>query len=90
MATAIGAAIWLVPWFGITLAAVWAAIVILTKTASIASLGAMAVFVPGFAIAGTRGWPLLWVAVVAVIVVARHSGNIQRILQRAERSVSDP
>ena len=89
VATAIGAAIWLEPWFGLGLAVVWAVVVIVTKTASIASLGAMALFVPGFAIAGTRGWSLLWVAVVSVIVIARHSGNIQRIIRRSERTVTE-
>ncbi len=90
VATAIGAAIWLEPWFGIAVAVVWAAVVVATKTASVASLAAMVAFVPGFAIGGTRGWSLLWVAATAGVVIARHSGNIQRIIQRSERSVTNP
>lgn len=90
VATAIGAAVWLEPWFGITVAVVWAAVVIVTKTASVASLAAMVAFVPGFAIGGTRGWSLLWVAAMAAVVIVRHSGNIKRIVQRSERSVTNP
>lgn len=88
VATAIGAAIWLEPWFGIIVAVVWAAIVIITKTASVASLAAMAAFVPGFALGGTRGWSLTWVTATALLVIARHAGNIRRIIQRSERSVT--
>jgi glycerol-3-phosphate acyltransferase PlsY len=89
VATAIGAAIWLEPWFGIIVAIVWAGVVVVTKTASIASIAAMVAFVPGFAIGGTRGWALVWVAVIAVIVLARHWGNIKRILERSERTVTE-
>lgn len=90
VATAIGAAIWLEPWFGIAVAVVWAAVIVATKTASVASLAAMVAFVPGFAIGGTRGWSLLWVAATASVVILRHSGNIKRILERSERSVTNP
>ena len=89
VATAIGAAIWLEPWFGIAVAVIWAGVVIVTKTASVASLAAMVAFVPGFAVGGTRGWSLVWVAVMAGVVIARHAGNIQRILQRSERTVTE-
>ena len=88
VATAIGAAIWLEPWFGIIVAVVWAGVAVITKTASMASLAAMAAFVPGFVIGGTRGWSLLWVAVMAAVVVGRHSDNIGRILRRHERTVT--
>jgi glycerol-3-phosphate acyltransferase PlsY len=90
VATAIGAAIWLEPWFGIAVAVVWAAVVIVTKTASVASLAAMVAFVPGFAIGGTRGWSLVWVTAMAAVVIVRHSDNIRRILERSERSVTNP
>lgn len=90
VATAIGAAIWLEPWFGLLVAVVWAAVVIVTKTASVASLAAMVAFVPGFAVGGTRGWSLVWVTATAALVIVRHSGNIRRILDRSERSVTNP
>ena len=87
VATAIGAVLWLEPWFGLILAVGWGATVALTKTASIASLGAMAVYVPGYAIFGWRGWPLLAAAFTAALVVVRHAPNIRRLLGGREQTV---
>ena len=88
VATAIGGAIWLEPIWGLALAAGWLAIVVSTKTASIASLGAMALYVPVFLIAGHRGWAILWAALTAGLVIWRHKDNIKRILTRAEHRVT--
>jgi glycerol-3-phosphate acyltransferase PlsY len=88
VATAIGAALWLAPLFGLVLAVGWGGVVIATKTASIASLVAMVVYVPGFALAGHRGASLFWAAATAILVLARHSANIRRIVLRQERTVS--
>ncbi len=87
VATAIGVVLWLEPWFGLILVTGWAATVATTKTASIASLGAMVVYVPGYALAGWRGWPLAAAALTAALVVARHAGNIQRLLGGREQTV---
>lgn len=87
VATAIGAAIWLAPGWGLALAVGWVVAVALTKTASIASLLAMAAYVPVMALAGHRGVRLLLSAAIALIVVLRHSGNISRLLSRSERTV---
>lgn len=87
VATAIGAVLYLEPWFGLVLALGWGAAVALTKTASIASLGAMAVYVPGYAAFGWRGWPLVASTLTAGLVVVRHSGNIRRLLGGSEQTV---
>jgi glycerol-3-phosphate acyltransferase PlsY len=87
VATAIGAALWLAPLAGAVLAVLWLAVVATTRTASLASLGAMVLYVPGFVITGTGGDELWWVAATAVLVVVRHRGNIQRLLAGKERSV---
>ena len=87
VATAIGAVLWLEPWFGLILAMGWGTTVALTKTASIASLGAMLVYVPGYAVFGWRGWPLLAAALTAALVVARHAPNIRRLLSGREQTV---
>jgi glycerol-3-phosphate acyltransferase PlsY len=87
VATAIGAALWLEPLVGLTLAVGWLVVVIVTKTASLASLGAMVLYVPGFAIGGERDEGLWWAAATAVLVVVRHRGNIERLLSGGERSV---
>lgn len=87
VATAIGAAVWLEPLLGLVLAVAWAATVAITKTASIASLGAMALYVPLFALGGHRGTRLVLAGATALLVIVRHSANIQRILSGSERRV---
>lgn len=88
VATAIGGAIWLEPLWGGVIAIGWIAIVVATKTASMASLGAMVLLVPAFLFAGQRGWVVVWVAATALLVIWRHKDNIKRILSRAENRVT--
>lgn len=87
VATAIGAVLWLEPWFGLLLAVGWGAVVAITKTASIASLGAMVLYVPGYALFGRRGWELVAAALTAGLVVVRHAPNIRRLIRGGERTV---
>ncbi len=87
VATAIGAALWLAPVAGAVLAVGWLLVVVTTKMASLASLGAMLLYVPGFALTGVREAGLWWTGATAVLVVFRHRGNIQRLLAGKERSV---
>lgn len=87
VATAIGAVLWLEPWFGLILAVGWGGTVVLTKTASIASLGAMLIYVPGYAAFGWRGWPLLAAMLTAALVVVRHAPNIRRLIRGREQTV---
>jgi glycerol-3-phosphate acyltransferase PlsY len=87
VATAIGAVLFLAPWFGVFLALGWGVTVALTKTASIASLGAMTLYVPGYAAYGHRGWALVAAALTAVLVIIRHSANIRRLIGGREQTV---
>ncbi len=88
VATAIGAAVWLEPVAGLVLAVVWLFIVLVFKTASIASLVAMALYVPAFAVTGHPGWSLAWAGATAMLVVARHWPNIRRLVSGSESRVS--
>lgn len=88
VATAIGAAIWLEPVLGLVLALAWVGVVVGTKTASVASLGAMALYVPLFLVAGHRGWAIVWASLTAALVIWRHKDNISRILSRSENRVT--
>jgi glycerol-3-phosphate acyltransferase PlsY len=90
VATAIGGALWLEPILGLILAIGWILVVLITKTASLASLGAMLLFVPGFVVAGERDAALWWLAATAVLVVLRHRENIRRLISGEERSVEAP
>ncbi len=87
VATAIGAVLWLEPWFGLVLALGWAATVVITKTASIASLGAMLLYVPGYALFGRRGWELVAAGLTAALVIVRHAPNIRRLISGGEQTV---
>ncbi len=70
------------------LAGVWLGIVLVFKTASIASLVAMASYVPAFAVTGHPGWSLAWAGATAALVVARHWPNIRRLVSGSESRVS--
>jgi glycerol-3-phosphate acyltransferase PlsY len=87
VATAIGAALWLEPLWGLVLAVGWGGVVVTTKTASIASLVAMLLYMPGYAVFGVRGASLVWAAAIALLVILRHRGNIQRIFAGREQRV---
>ena len=88
VATAIGAAIYLAPVFGLVLALLWLIVTLVFKVASIASLGAMILYVPGLALSGYRGWALVWAAAIAVLVIVRHTPNIRRLVAGSERTVA--
>lgn len=88
VATALGAALFLEPVFGLILMAVWTTIVLVWKTASVASLVSMALYVPGYALFGTRGWSLLWAGLTALLVVLRHLPNIRRLISGSEHRVA--
>jgi glycerol-3-phosphate acyltransferase PlsY len=59
------------------------------KVASVASLGAMVLYVPGLALSGYRGWALAWAGAIAVLVAARHAPNIRRLAAGSERTVAE-
>ncbi|GMQ85059.1 MAG: glycerol-3-phosphate 1-O-acyltransferase PlsY [Acidimicrobiia bacterium] len=88
VATAIGAVVYLAPLFGLALAAAWLAMTLVGKLASVASLVTMALYVPGLALFGYRGWSLVWAGAIVVVVVARHRANVGRLLRGEERNVA--
>lgn len=87
VATTGGMIIWLEPLLAAPLLIVWGLAVWLTKRASVASLVAVALVVPGLAGFSHRGWSLVWAAAAALLVIARHEGNIRRLLRGAEHTV---
>jgi glycerol-3-phosphate acyltransferase PlsY len=88
VATAIGGLIYLVPWVGAILGVIWVVILLVWKTASIGSLVVMVLLVPMIAIAGGTWQEIVWSAAIAVLVVARHSSNIRRLLRADERTAT--
>ena len=88
VATTVGGMLYLAPVVGVVLAAVWIVALVVWKTASIGSLVAMALLVPLLALSGRRGTDLVLGAAIALFVVIRHSGNIQRLVSASERKVA--
>ncbi|MGI9529886.1 MAG: glycerol-3-phosphate 1-O-acyltransferase PlsY [Acidimicrobiia bacterium] len=87
VATAIGGFIYLAPAVGLVIGSVWLVVVLVWKTASIASIAAMLIVVPGLALTGRTTTELVWATVIALFVIARHAGNVRRIASRSERTV---
>ncbi len=87
VATAIGGFIYLAPAVGLVIGVAWLIIVLVWKTASIASIAAMLIVVPGLALAGRTTTELVWATLIALFVVARHAGNVRRIATGSERTV---
>lgn len=87
VATAIGGFIFLAPAVGLVIGIVWIVIVLVWKTASIASIVSMLLVVPGLALTGRTTEELLLATVIAVFVVVRHAGNIRRLATGSERTI---
>jgi len=85
-----GMALWMEPILGGVLVLVWALLVMAAKRASIASLVLAATLVPGLAIAGQRGWSLVWAGGAALLILYRHRGNINRLISGSEHTIEEP
>ena len=88
VATAIGGIVYLVPWVGIVLAAVWIVILLVWKTASIGSLVVMGLVVPLVTVAGESFAAIAWASVIAAFVIVRHASNIKNLAASTERQVN--
>lgn len=87
VATTIGLLLWTIPWLGVSLAVLWAAVLAIGRVASFGSLAVVVLAVPGVAIwaeDATSGWIM---AAIAVLIVARHSKNIERMLRGGEQTI---
>lgn len=87
VAATAGTVLWVEPLLGVILIGAWAAIVAVTRRASLASIAVAAALVPGLWVVGQRGWTLAWAALIAVLVVTRHRANIDRLLRNAEHRI---
>ncbi len=84
VATGLGVALALAPWGALAGAVVWLVLYKLLRISSLGSLAAVAtvVLVAGF----TADRPAaLGLSAVALLVIVRHAGNIQRLLARQEK-----
>ena len=84
VATAGGVSAVMVPIVFVILAALWFVISQLTKRASVASIIIVILLPVGVAISQREVWEVLAIIGVCILVMARHVGNIRRLLIRRE------
>lgn len=89
VATAAGVLLVLYPLILVGLLVVWAVIARVTRKASVASLVVAVAFPIAAALTGAAWWEVVVLAAVAVLVVARHTSNLQRLV-RGEELGLDP
>lgn len=87
VATSLGAVTVLHPTAALIAVPAWLVTVKATKKASLASLVAVAVTSVALVIYGPDPAELLMLAATAALVVARHAGNISRLIRGEERSL---
>jgi glycerol-3-phosphate acyltransferase PlsY len=87
VATAAGMGIVLYPLLAPVLAAVWVVVAKVTGKAALASLVAVIAFVGAVALLDRPAWEVVGVAAVALLVVARHWGNLVRLVRGTEPSL---
>jgi glycerol-3-phosphate acyltransferase PlsY len=84
VAAAAGALVVLYPLIVVGLGVVWVLIARVLRKASLASLLTTLAFPIAVAAMRYDGWEIVMVAALAALVIARHSGNIRRLLRRQE------
>jgi acyl phosphate:glycerol-3-phosphate acyltransferase len=88
VATAGGVAAVLTPIVFVILVAAWFMISKLTKRASVASIIIVMLLPVGVAINQRQVWEVLAIIGVCILVMARHVGNIRRLLTRREHTLT--
>lgn len=87
VATGGGVLLFTVPIAALIEIATWAAVVRLTKTASIGSMVIVVITIPMLMWQGVAGLSLLWAGLMIAVVLWRHRGNIQRMVSGSEEKV---
>ena len=90
VATGGGVILAVAPLVLVGLALIYAVLVRLTKISSAGSLVSVLSSVPLVAVSGVRGWALVWVALIVVLIIYRHRSNIARLLGGSEHKVVTP
>jgi len=85
-----GIALWMEPILGGVLLLVWVLLAMVAKRASVASLVLAVALIPGLAIAGQRGWSLVWAGGASLLILYRHRGNIDRLISGSENTIEEP
>ncbi|HKY66715.1 MAG TPA: glycerol-3-phosphate acyltransferase, partial [Acidimicrobiales bacterium] len=89
VATGAGMALVLFPLAALVAAAAFAVVVAVTRTASLGSIVAVTVLPVAAALLGATAAEVVALAACTVLIVARHRGNIARMLDGTERRLGD-
>lgn len=87
VATMIGMLLWTIPWLGLALGLLWIVVLVVGRIASFGSLAVVVLAVPGVWLWAEETGSGAVMTVIAALVIARHSGNIRRMLGGAEQTV---
>ena len=85
-----GMLIVLYPFIMLALLAIWALISKVSHKASVASLVIIVAFPISIAVLGYAVWEICVISVIAVLLLVRHAGNIQRLVRRQENELVPP
>jgi glycerol-3-phosphate acyltransferase PlsY len=87
VATTVGVLLWVIPWLGLGLAVIWAAIIAATRVSSFGSLTIVTLAIPGVWLWAEEARSAVVMAAISLLVVARHKDNIRRMLGTGEHSL---
>lgn len=88
VATAGGVVLTLAPWVALALAGLWALMAKVLKISSVASMSVTLLAVPGLAVAGRRGWSLVWAGLMMLLILVRHRSNLARLARGEEQPIT--
>jgi glycerol-3-phosphate acyltransferase PlsY len=87
VATTVGVLLWAVPWLGLGLATIWAAIIGATRVSSFGSLTIVTLAIPGVWLWAEDPWSAAIMAAISLLVVIRHTDNIKRMVGSGEQTL---
>lgn len=87
VATTVGVLLWTIPWLGLGLALIWAAIIGATRVSSFGSLTIVTLAIPGVWLWAEDRWSAAVMTATSVLVIVRHKDNIKRMLGTGEQTL---
>lgn len=87
VATTVGVLLWVIPWLGLGLAAIWATIIAATRVSSFGSLTIVTLAIPGVWLWAEEARSAAIMAAISLLVVVRHKDNIRRMLGSGEQTL---
>lgn len=87
VATTVGVLLWTIPWLGLGLAVIWAAIIGVTRVSSFGSLAIVTLAIPAVWMWAEDAWSAAVMAAISVLVVVRHRDNIKRMAGSGEQTL---